>query len=122
MTRTRYRTVLLVIGLVAYVWLCREVYLFIEMDSCIDDGGIIDPSTGACDGARSGDTHFFGRSTGLLAWVVLFALPVIPALILVGLANALLYRWAPAPSNSAIDTDAARSPLRAPDGAGHRER
>ena len=121
MTRTIHRTILMIVGLVAYVLLTRGLYPFIEMDRCLDDGGVIDGKTGACDGGRSGVANFFAQAAPVRTWVLLFTVPVIPSLIAVTLARAVLRPWAP-PSNSAIDTDTARSPLRAPSGAGHRER
>lgn len=124
MTRTVHRTILMVVGLVAYVLLTRGLYLFIEMDSCLDDGGVIDDKTGACEAGRSGFTNFFDEAAPLRAWLFLFIVPILPSLSLAAMARALLRPWAP-PSNSALDrtTYQRRSAaLRSADAADQRER
>jgi hypothetical protein len=95
MTRPTYRMILLVVGVVAYVLLCRGLYLFLEMDRCLDDGGVIDAQTGACEDSRSGVAHFFEEAAPLRAWILLFVLPMVPTLIVVALTRAVLRPWAP---------------------------
>ena len=121
MTRVVHRTILMVVGLVAYVLLTRGLYLFIEMDSCLDDGGVIDEKTGTCEAGRSGFTNFFDEAAPFRAWVFLFAVPILPSLLVVAMVRALLRPWAP-PSNSALVTDVCGRRSRAFYGAAQRGR
>jgi hypothetical protein len=109
MPRNLYRIILGSVAVLTYVWACRELYLFMETDFCIDHGGAIDPNTLNCDGARHGYTQFFGQAAPLVAWIVLFALPTVPAVIATTAGTVALYWWRPSPSNSTPHADARAS-------------
>ena len=65
------------IGLVLlYVWLVREGYQFIYVDSCLDAGGAIG-SGGLCAGPSVDEAPDLGARAPFVFWFVLLSLPAV---------------------------------------------
>ena len=63
--------------LLTYVWLVREFYLFLYVDSCLDGGGIVSNTTGLCLDARLGEGGDIGVNATFILWVFLLGLPAL---------------------------------------------
>jgi hypothetical protein len=77
---------------VAYVWLCRELFLTADLDACLEGGGTYDAATHKCSGSRFGEGFNVGTQGSFFFWVALVG---IPALVILAVDAVLcrLVRW-----------------------------
>src|SRR5213596_2584962 len=82
-------TRVLVAGM-AYVWLVRTLYLFLDLDACLDGGGVYDQLFHACSGSTFGDSYNLGARMPFLGWMLLLGCP---ALLILVADRAVIWGW-----------------------------
>jgi hypothetical protein len=80
--------ILRISAFLAFVWLCRELFAFGEVDACVDDGGVANEALGICTDSRHGQWQMVSGGS-YLVWLMSLGLP---ALIVFG-AYAFILRW-----------------------------
>jgi hypothetical protein len=69
--RLAKRILVVVISLVAFAWLVEQHYWFLEVDRCLDAGGVFDEKAAVCVGARDGVQRYFSPDASFAVWLVL---------------------------------------------------
>lgn len=86
--------VLLALALFAlYVWLCRWLFIIVEVDVCLDAGGSFDYASGRCVGLTPGDLPRPAIRAPLSLWLLMLGLPALAAGGLYFFIKRLLRRW-----------------------------
>jgi len=65
------------VAFVAYGWLTREFYFFLDMDSCLDAGGVYDSAVRPCSHARPGEYQYLAAMMPFLGWLLVLGLPAL---------------------------------------------
>ena len=74
------RVLWLLILFVAFVWLCREMFLAADLDACLDGGGTYNDATRTCSGSRFGEGFNVGTQGPFLFWMVIVGVPALAVL------------------------------------------
>ena len=86
------RVLWLLILFVAYVWLCREIFLAADLDACLDGGGTYNDATRTCSGSRFGEGFNVGTQGPFFFWVIVVGVPAL-AFLGIDVAFCRLVRW-----------------------------
>jgi hypothetical protein len=71
------RVLWLLILFMAYVWLCREMFLAADLDACLDGGGTYNDATRTCSGSRFGEGFNVGTQGPFLFWMIIVGVPAL---------------------------------------------
>jgi hypothetical protein len=60
-----------------YAWLCRRLFIILEVDACLDAGGSFNYAAGRCVGATPVDLAPLALLAPFALWLILLGLPAL---------------------------------------------